>query len=215
MLLEATFNQRREWLTVVRVQPGQARFRVHYEPELPRRVRQWQRDTGAAVVVNGGFFDGQNRATALVIADGVAFGRSYRGFGGMFAVRNDGTLALFWLREQSYRPDPRIAHAVQGFPMLVVNGEVVNGIEDSGRRSRRTFVALDRAGNVLFGVTFFAQWTLTDLASYLVESPFDTWQAMNLDGGGSSGLWIQPPYDGVSMDSLDPVPAVIAVMPAG
>lgn len=212
-MLEAAAEGRREWMTVVRLRPHLVRFRVWYEPQKPLRVRQWQQRTGAVVVVNGGFFDERYRATALVIADGVIFGRSYRGFGGMFAVRDDGTPSIVWLREQGYRASPRIVQAVQGFPMLVQDGKAIKGFEDLGRQSRRTFVALDRQGNVLLGVTYLAQWTLTDLAAYLARSSFDVQQAVNLDGGGSSGLWLRSPFEGVSMDSLDPVPAVIAVTP--
>jgi uncharacterized protein YigE (DUF2233 family) len=98
----------------------------------PRSVRDWQAASGATLVINGGFFDKDFRATGLLIADGQAFGRSYRGFGGMFFVRH-GKPGIQSLRAQPYRPDPAIRQAVQSFPMLVVNGRRVPA--DRGRRA--------------------------------------------------------------------------------
>lgn len=209
-LFEATQDNRREWLLVVRLRPEWVRMQVAYAPDAPKTVREWQQLRQAELVVNAGFFDEQNRATGLVVADGQAFGRSYDGFGGMFALRNR-TPSLQWLRVEPYRPDPSITQAVQGFPMLVMDGAVVEGIPTSDRRNRRTFVALDRSGRVLFGVTQMAQWRLIDLATYLVASELDIWRALNLDGGGSSGLWLSEPHSGISMNSPDPVPSVLLV----
>lgn len=209
-LFEATQGGYREWLVVVRLQPERVRMRVGYAPDAPRTVREWQQSSRADLAVNAGFFDEQHRATGLVIADGRQFGRSYVGFGGMFALRERAP-SLHWLRLEPYRPDPRITQAVQGFPMLVMDGAVVEGIPPSERRNRRTFVALDRRGRVLFGVTQMAQWRLVDLAAYLAAGELDVWRALNLDGGGSSGLWLSAPHDSLSMNSPEPVPAVILV----
>ncbi|MCS6773925.1 MAG: phosphodiester glycosidase family protein [Anaerolineae bacterium] len=209
-LIEATQDGRREWILVARVQPRRARMRVAYAPDAPKTVREWHLTSQADLVVNAGFFDQQNRTTGLVVADGQVFGRSYVGFGGMFALRS-GAPSLQWLRDEPYRPDASITQAVQGFPMLVVDGAVVEGIPESDRRHRRTFVALDRSGRVLLGVTQLAQWRLSDLAIYLATSDLDVWRALNLDGGGSSGLWLSQPHTSISMNSLDPVPTVILV----
>jgi uncharacterized protein YigE (DUF2233 family) len=199
-----------ERLIVARVDARRVALRVLYDPQAPRSVREWQSASGAALVVNGGFFDEDYRATGLLIADGRAFGRSYRGFGGMFFLRK-GKPDIQSLRAQPYRPDPAIRQAVQSFPMLVVNGRRVPPIEDGERRNRRSFVAIDQSGRVLLGVTQMAQWTLNDLADFLANTPaLRIRHALNLDGGASSGLWLSERED-LSMNSFEPVPAVIAV----
>ncbi|GIV85236.1 MAG: hypothetical protein KatS3mg052_2243 [Candidatus Roseilinea sp.] len=211
LLLRGHSNNFDELLIVARVDWQRATMRVLYDPQMPRTLRDWQRATGAALMINGGFFDEANRATGLLITDGRVFGRSYRGFGGMFALR-DGRPSVQWLRTQPYRFDPAIQQAVQSFPMLVVDGRRVAGIGDDGQRNRRSFVALDRDGYVLLGVTQMMQWTLTDLADFLAASPeLRVAHALNLDGGGSSGLWLDEALGGLSMNSFDPVPAVIAI----
>jgi uncharacterized protein YigE (DUF2233 family) len=105
---------------------------------------------------------------------------------------------------------------MQSFPMLVVDGQRVEGMTDNGERNRRSFVALDQNGQLLLGMTQMAQWTLTDLADFLASSPhLNVWRALNLDGGASSGLWMSGAFGDVSMNSIEPLPAVLAVWGEG
>lgn len=203
-----------EALVIARVDPAMADVRVRYAPTQPRSVREWQVAVGADAVINAGYFTEENVATGLLISDGVVHGQSYRGFGGLFAVRAGPpqALSLQWLKEQPYAPDRRISQAVESFPMLVRKGRVVDGIADDGRRNRRSFIALDRSGRLLIGVTRFASLTLTELALALAAAPgLAVDSALNLDGGASSGLWLRTPGDVLSVDSLDVVPAVVTV----
>lgn len=212
MLAQAKVNERAEWVLMARVDPAQVNVRVHYDPLQPKTAREWQAHTQAGLVINGGFFNEKNQVTGLIVADGETSGKSYRGFGGMFSVGQAGTPALQWLRDEPYGASENVVQAVQGFPMLVVNGERIEPMDDNGERNRRSFVAIDAQGRVLLGVTQMAQWSLTDLADYLAGTEsLGVVSALNLDGGASSGLWLAGALDGVSMNSFDPVPAVIAV----
>lgn len=202
-----------DWLVLLRVDPSRADFQMRYAPDAPQQVRDWQLLAGAAAVVNAGFFNQDNRITGLLISDGQTHGQTYRGFGGMFFVR-DGQPALQWLAEHPYQPDPRITQAVQSFPMLARDGRVIDGIPASGQLSRRSFVSIDREGWVVFGVTTMPVWSLTALAEYLVHrSELALDSALNLDGGASSGIWVSGVPDGLLINSIDRVPAVIAIIP--
>jgi uncharacterized protein YigE (DUF2233 family) len=199
------------WVLVARIQPAATTLRVHYTPETPRRVRQWAGDTRADVVINAGFFTEDMRAAGLIIADGQRYGQTYRGFGGMFSLR-DGLPDLQWLAQQPYVPDAGITQAVQSFPMLLLDGQMVDGIPDDGSRNRRSFIGIDREGRVIVGVCQSPVWTMTDLARMLESSEFMSLdRAVNLDGGASSGLWIQGVSEVALMDSIEEVPSVIAV----
>ena len=203
-----------EVLVVARIDPAKVDVRVRYAPKQPRSVQSWLTDSAADVVINAGYFTQDNLATGLLIADGAINGQTYRGFGGLFAVRAGppASLSLQWLKEQPYVADRKITQAVESFPMLVRKGKVVDGINDDGRRNRRSFVALDRSGRLLLGVSRYASLTLTDLAATLAGQPglaIDA--ALNLDGGASSGLGIRAPGDALAIDSFDEVPAVITV----
>ena len=207
----AQVNQRDEALTVARINPPQTQVQVRYAQTTPKRVREWYLAEEADLVINGGYYSPENQALGLLIMNQQKFGQSYRGFGGMFAVRNR-KLSLQWLKTQPYQADAAIDFALQCFPMLVTRGRVVEGIQDNGEQNRRSFVALDRRGRVLFGITQAAQWTLTDLAQYLQQAnQFEIVEALNLDGGASTGLWIRGMDDARLTDSFDEVPAVIVV----
>ena len=203
-----------EALIVARVDPKKVDVRVRYAPKRPMSVRDWLSETGADVVVNAGYFTQENVATGLLISDGAVSGQTYRGFGGLFSVRAGPpqAIGLQWLKEQPYVADRRMTQAVESFPMLVQGGKVVPGINDDGRRNRRTFVALDKSGRLLLGVSRLASLTLSDLAAALAAAPaLSVDAALNLDGGASSGLWARSPGDALSIESFDTVPAVITV----
>src|SRR5215216_3655457 len=55
----------------------------------PKSLETWQKETNAAMVVNGGYFSINNErysADGLSILNGKASGRSFNGFGGMLAI---------------------------------------------------------------------------------------------------------------------------------
>jgi uncharacterized protein YigE (DUF2233 family) len=98
--------------------------------------------------------------------------------------------------------------------MLAREGREIDGIPASDQRSRRSFVGIDRQGWVVFGVTTMPVWSLTALAEYLVHrSELALDSALNLDGGASSGIWVSGVPDGLLVNSIDRVPAVIAIIP--
>ncbi len=194
-------------LVALRVDPALFDIGVGYSPGAPKTLSQWLETSGAVAVVNGGYFDAADRATALVVVDGVPHGVSYEGFGGMLAV-NGGGPSLTWLATHPFSGTEGLSAAIQSAPMLVVDGQrVYDGFDIE--RNRRAAVALDGAGRVLLFVTPGAGYTLGKWADRLLDAEFDVRQALNLDGGKSAGIAIQPPGSGIP--ALVPVPAVVTV----
>lgn len=211
MRLTQRVNDADDWVSVVRIDATRANLSVRYAPANPLNVRLWHADANTDAVINAGFFTEDMQATGLIIADGKSFGRTYRGFGGMLSVRG-GVPRLQWLAQEPYAVDGQITQAVQSFPMLVVDGRIVDGIPDNGSRNRRSFVAMDTAGRVLLGVCFSPVWTLTDLARFLqADARLDISAALNLDGGGSTGMWVRGVPDPQLLNSVEAVPSVIIV----
>jgi uncharacterized protein YigE (DUF2233 family) len=195
-----------ERLTLFRIDPGFFSFRVLYAPGFPRFVAQW--DPSAALVFNAGFFDEKDAALGLLVSDGRAYGRSYEGFGGMFAV-SGGTPTIRSLAARPYQPDESLEQAVQGFPMLIYPDGSRFARED-GVRARRTALGQDASGRVHLAIAPHEAFTLAELARWLQASDMGLALALNLDGGGSTG-YSAGPND--QIDSLVPVPAVVAVYP--
>ncbi len=208
-----------ERLVIVRLDPSRFRFRVFYTPGSGRKVSEWmaaleeQIGQEPLLTVNGGYFTPEYQATGLLVSGGQAYGSTYGGFAGMFAVLPGGRVQVRWLGTQPYDPGEMLLEAIQSFPVLVKPGGVLGFPPDAddGRPARRTVVAQDRAGRVLFLVAPRGYLTLSGLARWLVESDLELEVALNLDGGQSTGLYLSVGEPRVRVDSLVPVPSVIAV----
>ncbi|MFP4343549.1 MAG: phosphodiester glycosidase family protein [Anaerolineales bacterium] len=202
-----------ERVAVVRLDPALFDFRVEYAPGEARPVSVWSALTGALLTVNAGYFTAENLVTGLTVSEGVAYGVPYGDYAGMFAVTPEGAVSLRWLRAWPYDPAEPLRSAVQSFPVLVKPGGVMGFPVDAdeGLSSRRTVVAQDRAGRLLFLVAPVGRFSLHELAVWLTESDLEIDVALNLDGGTSTGMWLRAPGVDVRLESYTEVPAVIAV----
>jgi uncharacterized protein YigE (DUF2233 family) len=197
-----------ESIYLLRLEPEQFEFRLGYRPGRPQSLRDWQAETEALLVVNGGYFTENQIATGLIVMDGVASGVGYGDFAGMFTVTDAGP-DIRWLRERPYSPDEPLRYAFQSFPLLVrPDGQPAFPDED-GHRSRRTVVGQDGNGRILFLVANWGHFTLHRLSQWLSQSDLDLHIALNLDGGISSGLLLADPAESIPAFVL--LPLVITV----
>ncbi len=128
----------------------------------------------------------------------------------MFAVLPGGRVEVRWLVARPYDPAEWLVEAVQGFPMLVrPDGSIFPSDADDGRTARRTAVAQDENGRILFLVAQDGFFSLHALARWLAGSDLSLLAALNLDGGQSSGLYFQAGGTLIRIDSGVGVPAVI------
>jgi uncharacterized protein YigE (DUF2233 family) len=170
----------------------------------------WQLQTNALIVVNGGFFTEEYLATGLVVSGGQVFGTSYAGFGGMFAITDQGP-QLRALSQQPYDTNEPLLAALQSFPILVSPDGQIGFSQEDGLADRRTVIARDRQGRILFVLASTGTMTLHQMSRYLVESDLDLAVALNLDGGASSGIQLAEPSEGVA--PFSDLPIVILVWP--
>lgn len=194
---------------LARVDPTQVALRVHYSPGAPLRLDEWRaRLPEAALIVNGGFFDAADHALGLVVSNGQAFGRSFSGFGGMLQVDGAGTRVRSLVGEP-YMGEP-LLQAVQAFPMLIEVGGAPAPHGDGFREvARRTVVAQDRAGRILFVVVPGSFVSFADLQAWLLAGDLDLWAAFALDGGRSTGMYLAGVTDEM-YPAFDQLPVVIA-----
>lgn len=197
-----------ESVYILRFEPALFEFGVAYRPGEPLSLEQWQAETGALVVVNGGYFTEMNVATGLIVSNGQASGVSYGDFAGMLAVTAEGP-ELRWLVERPYDPNEGLVAAVQSFPLLVKPGGLVGFPDEDGLVNRRTVVAQDRQGRILFLLAPRGYFTLHRLSVFLAASDLELDIALNLDGGTSTGLLLAEPAEGIGAYTL--LPAVITV----
>lgn len=197
-------------LTALRVDPQRYRLRAHYQPGEALTLEGWRKALPDAVAfINANFFDSELQVNGLLVADGVAHGQPWLTRGGTLLLR-EGRPQLRPNQERPWLSGP-LQHAVQGFPMLVLNGERV--YRRNGPPARRSAVALDRSGRVLLLATPLPGLSLAALAEWLATSDLEIVSALNLDGGGSTMLHVSG-AETANIASLDPVPALLAVWPA-
>lgn len=192
----------------VRVDPTQVQFRVHYQPDNPMLIDEWQAALpDAQVIINTNFFDINNMVQGLLIADSITYGTPYRSRGGTFFVNTDDSVGI---ERSPYTGDP-YWQAVQAFPMLIENGQPAYNNSNDRIPARRTLIGIDAQGRVVMMTTPGLGISLYGLSQYLATTDLNLVTALNLDGGGSSMLSIAASDTTVS--SFDPVPAVLAVYP--
>lgn len=196
---------------VVRFDPAAYRVRIKYDPYSPGFLSDWNKALEPLAMINGGYFDENRRATGLVIFDGIKRGESYQGFGGMVLINAQGQFELRSLRHQAYDPNEQIQQAMQSAPMLIQPGGEVSQLEPDTDRSRRSVLAQDRQGRVLLIAIDQPLLTLPELAQALKQSDLDLDAALNLDGGRSTGLYLNADSEQIAMDSFEKVPMVLTV----
>ena len=198
-------------VTIVRFDLRYVKLSVAYQPAQPLLMSQWMQQEHAAAIINGGYFDEQNNATALIVSNGQAYGTSYDGFGGMLSVDAQGHISLRSLHQQPYDPNnEQLQQATQSSPMLILNGQATQ-FNANAAGSRRSIVAMDRQGRLLFIASPNPAFSLGELADLLVASDLSIDRALNLDGGASTGLYVNSGSQHVSIDSIARLPIVVIV----
>jgi len=205
------YNDQRQPVATVHIwRIDQKRFRLDVAyADRPKSLDAWQKATNADLVMNGGYFSIANdrySPDGLTIVNGKASGRSFEGYGGMLAI-DPSKAQVRWLVEKPYDPNERLQAALQAFPILVKpGGELGFGQEkETNARARRTVIAQDKAGRILFIVIPEAYFTLHELSAYLTESDLNLDVALNLDGGGSTGILVAHPREIISPNTLLPI----------
>jgi phosphodiester glycosidase len=205
-------NQRVESLYIWRLDQNYFRMDVAHN-ERPKSLDAWQKETNAALVVNGGYFSVDNERyfpDGLTIVNGKAFGRTFAGFGGMLAI-DQSRAELRWLVKKPYNAYEPLRAALQSFPILVQPGGELGfpAERDNHARARRTVIAQDKDGRILFMIAPDGYFTLHELSVYLTGSDLNLDIALNLDGGGSTGILVANPREIISPNTL--LPFVILV----
>src|SRR5947209_6186245 len=198
-------------VTIVRFDLRHITLRVAYQPTQPISMSEWMQQEHATAILNGGYFDNQDNAIALVVANGQSFGSSYTGFGGMLSVDSNGHIALRSLSQQPYDPsNEQLQQATQSSPMLVSGGKATK-FNANAAGSRRSVVAMDKQGRLLFIASPGTAFSLGELEDLLASSDLPIDRALNLDGGASTGLYVNAGKQQVAIDSIAKRPLVIIV----
>ena len=179
-------------------QPG---VEITISPPQDRFIKtsEFAQKIGAQIAINGGFWilNTHNPLGLYVFEGGKYKGSEDDNNYGFFAVTKEGRP---WISppEEIFVFSPKKAYmAISGYPMIVRTGKVRNnrGIGYVSLKQPRSAVGIDKYGKNLFLVVSDGRQKdsagigLEVLAEFLVK--IGVWDGLNLDGGGSSILYIE------------------------
>jgi exopolysaccharide biosynthesis protein len=211
---------------VVRVDLGLETLAVVATPADERglTVSEFARRHGAMVAINGDYFDPELNPIGLAMGGGVLWARADESVRRQEVVAVGGRrIEIFPRNEPLREPQPWMTGAIAGWPMVVEDCRPVAHLPGSDHFTRaphpRTAVGLSADRRQLLLVVADGRregvpgLTLAELAALLVE--VGACSALNLDGGGSSALWLRDrivnqPSDGVERPVANHL-AVVAV----
>lgn len=196
----------------IQIDPQVYTFRVFYHPQSPKTIRQWQAELPAAtLIINANFFSPENTALGLLVSDSIHYSHAYNNRGGIFYVTSS-DVGIYSTLNQSYQGAP-LQQAIQAFPMLMIAGEAAYSDSNPSRPARRTIIAENQDGHIIIMATPGFGITLHTLSQELAESNLNIVNALNLDGGGSTMMYVANGNDDIWIRAFDPVPTVLAVFP--
>lgn len=168
---------------------------------------------GALAGTNGAYFKADQTPVGLEIAGGAKI----HGFekakllSGIFAVTK-GVPRI--VRPGRYTPAKTDTEALQCGPFLVEDGMAVAGL-NAARAARRTVVATD--GREKWALMIFSYATLAETAAILgnraIFPDFPIKQALNLDGGSSTALWVATVSRPFYLSEMGRVRNFLAILP--
>lgn len=205
---------------LVRISPQYFDFRVLLASDLGQRSSTAQmlaESRGAVGAINLGFFDPDLHPLGLVIAGGktrIPLNRRFHLLReGIFLVR-DGRPMI----ERRSNADLRgVQEAIQSGPLLVLGGRLAPEIASTSKsRDARSAIGIDRNRNVLLVVSSGGSeaFTLEELARFLLPGPRTPWgcqEALNLDGGNSTQLYLKSKEGTIDVPGLSQIPVALGI----
>ena len=146
--------------------------------------------------INGGFFTPEGEPLGLVVTNRQAIGQwnaESSLTSGVFSESADGRMSISRRESIGAQKARQMRHLLQAGPMLIDQYQAVGGLDDE-KLTSRSFMLWD--GKSRWWIGRSSDCSLQQLANTIREHPPVGWspkQALNLDGGTSTQLWIGPP----------------------
>ena len=207
--------------------------RVSLDQYTPRVVRAaeygWKKATtralckssGASVCINSNFFDEQGKPLGVVISRGIQHQKAHNGgntLTGIFFVTADGV----GITHRGNFSADRVIEAAQAGPRLISEGAPVIGVKDSSIPTNLSLACLDRLNRLLLLRVSLAMFggSLREIQATLLRPEIGCYEALNLDGGGSSQMYISSKISGHAgatreeeLPGRDEVPVALGLFP--
>jgi len=207
---------------LVRTNLRDYRLKVLRSSEFGKKISNARRiceESRAAVCINASFFDEAGKPLGLLVSDGTILQRMH--FGGNTLT---GVFELSRNQMQiSHRTaaQPSVAlEAVQAGPRLIADGRSATLKKEGRISTRRSGVCIDGENRLVLFVAIpgVLGYSLENLIDLLMSRQVGCQQALNLDGGGSTQLYVSKNlpgaplnFPGIDLKSRDEVPVFLGL----
>ena len=174
-----------ERIHLVRIDPKKFIFQVLAAPEGARELPEWMKVTGAAMIVNGSYFDRRGNPATPIVSQGKSLGpKAYGTKHGAFVVSAKGPSVQDLSRTRWQTAFRGATEAMVSFPMLIgADGRSRAYNSNPLLLANRSFIGQDKAGHIIIGTTKTAYFSLDRFATFLASAGLGLTRALNLDGG--------------------------------
>ncbi|MFA6027495.1 MAG: phosphodiester glycosidase family protein [Patescibacteria group bacterium] len=192
-------------VTVFKFDPQYFTFSLKQQTQNPLVISKWQEKYKPLFVCNGGYFMENNLPSSLLKINGEQYGTKLGADSvGELVIDDNGQPDILENADNS-----QYNNLLQSYPLLVRPDGVKSLKDDSGQVAPRSIIAKDAEGNILFIFTSNYYFSLYNLQDYLADSDLNLKIALNLDGGPSSGYYLNS--ETIKKSESDVVPNVVMV----
>lgn len=176
-------------INFAKIAPGSFNAEIQNHTGNPNLMSEWS-SKGYQVLVNAAYFNEDKTPSGYLIVNGETIGKEIfdQDKSGLLLIQDD-KLSIRDLATEPLAEDETFDFALQSYPFLIKNHQEAIK-EDSGQKARRSAIGTDKDGNVYVLISDSPNLSLYEFMNILYDSGIDFENVLNLDGGPSSGLYI-------------------------
>ncbi len=207
----------------VRLQKGKHWIKVLRAEDYGKRVMSASEvctASGALMCINASFFDEKSNPLGLIVSSGILFQKVHQGgdtLNGIFSLSRKG----FSIVDRQTFARQLAFEAVQAGPLILSAGKNLRESFDKNQ-SKRSAVCLNATGEPVFLISTdkTRASSLFELSEFMRKEPLNCIDGLNLDGGGSSQLFLKekntkavsPENIALDLGGQDKVPLFLGVV---
>lgn len=199
-------------INFAKIAPGSFNAAIQNSIVNPNLISDWSSQSNQ-VLVNAAYFNEDKIPSGFLVVNGETIGKEIfdQDKSGLLLIQDD-KLSIRDLATEPLAEDETFDFALQSYPFLIKNHQEAIK-EDSGQKARRSAIGTDKDGNVYVLISDSPNLSLYEFMNILYDSGIDFENVLNLDGGPSSGLYVNFNRYSKLIDSQVEVPSILKFIP--
>lgn len=176
--------------------------------KTPKHISEWT-DEEEGIVINGAYFLEDFSPAGFLVVNNEKVGATLfdQDKSGLVVIEN-GKLSIRDLEMFPIQKTEKFEYAMQSFPFLIKNSKPAIA-SDSGKKAQRTAIGVDAKNNVYVLVVVDQQISLYEFMKEIQKLPISFTAVLNLDGGPSTGIYVNWNGEEFFSDSFTPVSSIV------